>query len=189
MKRRLFNLVAALSLLLCVATAALWVRSYWHFDTVRYSCAVDAQNAQTFFSVNSRWGEMSLYRTRSKPVQNDSPVGLQSWTVHAQVVLKHPGAVRAMSNGPLGFGYGHVHDAQLRSEGRAYRATWTTIFVPSWAVTLLFTIPPLLWSVSVWRKRRRARVGLCSTCGYDLRATPDRCPECGTVPAAANTSN
>jgi predicted amidophosphoribosyltransferase len=47
--------------------------------------------------------------------------------------------------------------------------------VSDWALALLLSLTPTLWLL---RRRPRA-AGHCPHCGYDLRATPDRCPECG----------
>jgi len=51
---------------------------------------------------------------------------------------------------------------------------------PHASLAAAFLIAPLGWTCVLLFKRSRSHRGLCSACGYDLRATPDRCPECGT---------
>ena len=54
------------------------------------------------------------------------------------------------------------------------------IMVPLWIPALLLSIAPSL-HVYRWAVRRRRRLqGRCLTCGYDLRASENACPECGT---------
>ena len=43
------------------------------------------------------------------------------------------------------------------------------------------------WLLRYRRRLRRARAGQCLHCGYDLRASAERCPECGRTNAVMKT--
>jgi hypothetical protein len=49
-------------------------------------------------------------------------------------------------------------------------------------LTLIAAFVPVTSLIIQRRQLRRAMAGHCSRCGYDLRATPEMCPECGAAP-------
>lgn len=67
--------------------------------------------------------------------------------------------------------------------------SWLCVVTPLWPITTLAAVVsaggwvPLIAHYSL--RRRRVRAGLCPRCGYDLRATPFCCPECGKLGATA----
>src|SRR6476660_2193830 len=95
------------------------------------------------------------------------------------------GAERGLMRGWDRFGVSleTAHDATMSAR---------RVGIPWWFLMLVCGALPALWltrRARIARTHRRRMAGLCSRCGYDLRATPDRCPECGTVPAATPSSS
>lgn len=71
----------------------------------------------------------------------------------------------------IGFAYAAGEDA--------FHLPFHYVYVRIWHCTALTGAQPALWLL---RRLRRGmhRAGHCPACGYDLRASKDRCPECGT---------
>jgi hypothetical protein len=140
MTRRLLNLLTALSLLLCVAVAALWVTSYTaDVGARRLRLHVTAREGVDLHTVELRDGavEYVFWRRSARPPSSGAYV--RAW--HVDVPLGVPGAV---------------------------------------------LLAVLLLLLSRHRKRQLLRrAGVCRSCGYDLRASPGRCPECGTATSHA----
>ena len=181
MRRKLFTIVSALSLLLCAATVVLWVRSCRVLDQLVYfkRTGVDSSGKPEGYDVaiNSAHGKcVAIYCLRaggedywSGPVRFTRPTwshssGPATWD--GTFSYKPGVATRDVQLGP--FHYANVGLLRVLS-------------LPDWFIAGLFAIPPLVWTIVLGRSVVRRRAGRCLLCGYDLRATPDRCPECGHV--------
>jgi hypothetical protein len=180
--RRLFNLAAAVSLGLFLVTAALWVRSYREADEL--TCIRDG----TRYIAQLAGGRLIVLIT-NHGYFNSEEQGFQ-WRRYpgpAQVRGTSMWARSVMQRGRravLGVWRGTIRNADWGSGPSS-----SEVFIaPVWPVLALSAALPVLWLIRYRRRRRiqrRLSLNRCPICGYDLRATPERCPECGTVPAAA----
>ena len=185
MRRRLFTLLAALSLLLCVATIVLWVRSYPERDSlVHRGAAGEGTRIASLFSDNGRVRFQVLEFKRYR--DEDDKLGWSYFRSDGHVLplddLKVFTKAITSRHSSLGFGF-------LSTKESTPNPSWLRAAdVPHWFLAALFAILPALHFAATLRLRKSRREGLCPTCGYDLRATPDRCPECGMIPPVkANT--
>ena len=65
-----------------------------------------------------------------------------------------------------------------------YTSVSRGLMVPTWFAVALLGAPGFYLAIQSLKKQIRRKSidsGLCPKCGYDIRATPTRCPECGTA--------
>jgi hypothetical protein len=167
--RILLNVATVLSLVLCAATMAAWVRSYLVRDEIAWSLANPRLELDLF---TYRGGLIAGVLAPNEFLKYLPNPGAR-WEQRAPETYAGAGGSQGTFFNHFGFAFAH---AQYPFDHRFLAS-------PYWFILLLTAIQPGARLVG-WRRRARRlrmRPGLCRHCGYDCRATPNRCPECGTA--------
>jgi hypothetical protein len=199
--KKLHRWLAVISIAACVALVALWIRGYRHADDVAWcrgihSVAITASDGAVFVLV-------------SPPLPSEKPARLHfdSTTpfiasVVADEFVPESGAKksRMWRIGPRpGSSYSYSQpDGEWRRSSRlvglpagfrySYRADKSrhAALLPLWPLVLLTMLLPLFHARMLLRARATSKKNRCPGCDYDLRATPQRCPECGLIQKEAS---
>jgi hypothetical protein len=190
-RRRLWLFFSALSLLLCVATIKLWLRSYGTQDQFWWGRVTQGPEGQDDVSLYmgcdrgglyiARWGSRFPQDLLKAHPNNLRPAGPYRGRRSRDSSGIYPYQGRR-TGAPVAFRVaGFEVTTGLRPSPRdPFRRHTLALVVPLWAVTLLTALASMPFLVRLLR-RHTPPTGAqpCPHCGYDLRATPDRCPECG----------
>jgi hypothetical protein len=170
--RRLFTILSIVSLILCVVIVVMWCRSHFCAEKNMSVGPVKLPYADrlalpggpyVFWSHRGRWRLDNL---------KDPNAYLR--TIHEITERYKVEAEQAIHDGKRVPPLPTLPNFDIVS----YRGSYLT-------TTASFAALPTAWLYMLVRTRRertrRRREGLCPVCGYDLRATHERCPECGSA--------
>jgi hypothetical protein len=188
-RRRLFDLVAILSLLLGVAVAAVWACSHLAFAPFGQYWETEwldrPPGSIGFVSVYRRRGWLakdgSVHLFRDDRVAGPAPTGESR---HVRRSGIDPAPARQLEPTTLGFArvYRVRGYADPPGTGRMVTDTTSQWSVPLPLISLLLLTPAVVALAGRIRRRTRHAKGLCARCGYDLRGNVSGvCPECGAA--------
>ncbi len=205
-RRWLFNVLAAVSLMMCVAALVLWELSYAFHQGITFGWADGPISMVRVFDGNVEVSRVGAWPHPAMLSRFDFTESRQP--IPNGIYLFWPAGRMGQFDWrwPRVRGWTGLDIADLRTDaGKTTNRVssssplpvvgWVLVF-PAWLLAVMFAVPATCIAASrkrrVLRTRRRIRLGLCLACGYDLRASQDRCPECGTaIPprAAAEGAN
>jgi hypothetical protein len=168
LQRIVLNTLTALAALLLVTAIFGWIRSMTRHDLVNWQ-PTDNSLAYVLLSAN---GELTLGQAFFWGVENRARFYYSDERVpQLQLQDRFLWVIRYTR---VSFRWMGIQDPANRS--------MIIIAIPYWFICCAsLALPVGRASVRTLRRLRSRNAGLCRVCGYDLRATPARCPECGTA--------
>lgn len=182
MIRRLFNVASVLSLLLCVAIVFLWLSG----DILGWEGVWEHQDGDRLG--NSHWQVdisgggvcVSEFRMRVIP---DGTAFAANYRRARRYPPEHYWRHKLDNDYPdvwQGASARWALSSQSTREGSSL-VTQRSLILPCWPLAIATLILPIdALRREYVRRRVRMAANLCQQCGYDLRASTDRCSECGT---------
>jgi hypothetical protein len=202
-----FNLGALASVLTLLAASAAWVRSYWVSEQWMFASRSVEPPAAMYVPVRAQsWVDSAHGRVMFSTYENPEAPHFASGPARGVgyrrgIVARSPAGIFATAMiakdqrrwSIPGIQYAAMPVQELTGPGPTPGTRYVAFYgyrhlvVAWWAPVVVSAVLPVIWTWRHWGWRRRARrvaAKLCVKCGYDLRASAVRCPECGAEIAA-----